>query len=422
MPNSHNTLAPDEQNVHIDIPAYNSSPVDLLWFDLKLLFRNILYLPGIVLPLKPSAPLDELYPSVANLWAIFLQPLSLVFQLFFISTLFLWPITTVFMTVVLMAGFLGTNYWIFTAGVNGEKRFFKSDVDLSQFPKHENEQWLFVNGVVVGRHWFRANVNKLAKTFGREVLGVHNPTYGILMDLIQCILERDFSYLTQDIRDGYVLVKKALQDTKYDKVVLILHSQGGIEGGLMIDMLLADLGDDLLCKLEIYTFASFANHFNNPLRLCAEGKRPVFRHVEHYANTNDYVSRCGVLSFAKSPTHIGNRFAGTLFTREGSGHMFNQHYLATMFEEDPVTGLVAETNDFMETVVERETTIERKNTAEIDHQLEYALDVVDGSTPLDQVPPNFTRRGRRVKDLSQLWKYRNGRSDSPLPNGLAEKK
>jgi hypothetical protein len=339
-----------------------------------------------------------------------------VFQLFFLWILFVWPVTTGLMMVFLSAGFLGANYWLFTKFVNGEKRFFKSDVDLSAFPKYPNEQWIFINGVVVGRHWFKANVNKLARTFGREVLGVHNPTYGILFDVIQCIIERDFSYVTQDIRDGYVLVKKALQDTDKDKVVLVLHSQGGIEGGLMVDMLLADLGDDLLSKLEIYTFASAANHFNNPMRVGPNGKQPVFRHVEHYANSNDFVSRWGVLRFAKSPTHIGNRFAGPVFKRHGSGHMFNQHYLANMFAMDPATGKVAETNEFMETRVDLETTTEGKNEPEIDEHLASALSVVDGNTPLDSCEPTVTRRGLRYKDLSQLWKYRNGGS-APVSNG-----
>jgi hypothetical protein len=35
------------------------------------------------------------------------------------------------------------------------------------------------------------------------------------------------------------------------KVVFILHSQGGIEGGMIIDWLLQEVPQDLLSKLEV---------------------------------------------------------------------------------------------------------------------------------------------------------------------------
>jgi hypothetical protein len=66
---------------------------------------------------------------------------------------------------------------------------------------------------------------------------------------------RDFLYDTQDTRDGYAFVRAALEDPQYTKVVLILHSQGGIKGGLVIDMLLADLSRDFLAETQgLYVF------------------------------------------------------------------------------------------------------------------------------------------------------------------------
>lgn len=64
-------------------------------------------------------------------------------------------------------------------------------------------------------------------------------------------------------------VKKALSDEKNTKVVFILHSQGGIEGSAIIDWLLQELPQNLLSKLEVYTFGNAANHFNNPFRSAA---------------------------------------------------------------------------------------------------------------------------------------------------------
>lgn len=61
-------------------------------------------------------------------------------------------------------------------------------------------------------------------------------------------------------------VKDALLEEKNKKVVFILHSQGGIEGSAIIDWLLQELPQNMLSKLEVYTFGNAANHFNNPFR------------------------------------------------------------------------------------------------------------------------------------------------------------
>ena len=53
-------------------------------------------------------------------------------------------------------------------------------------------------------------------------------------------------------------------------------------------------------------------------------------HIEHYCNEYDMVSRWGALHNVSQV--LDNRYSGTVFVRVGAtGHMFNQHYLATMF-------------------------------------------------------------------------------------------
>ncbi len=64
----------------------------------------------------------------------------------------------------------------------------------------------------------------------------------------------------------YKHIKEKLYNPQYSKVVFILHSQGSIEGSMVIDWLLQELPQDLLAKLEVYTFGNAANHFNNPHR------------------------------------------------------------------------------------------------------------------------------------------------------------
>lgn len=45
-------------------------------------------------------------------------------------------------------------------------------------------------------------------------------------------------YATSDVHECFALVKKALYHKPVKKVVFILHYQGGIEGGMIMDSLL----------------------------------------------------------------------------------------------------------------------------------------------------------------------------------------
>lgn len=217
-----------------------------------------------------------------------------------------------------------------------------------------------------------------------------------------------------------MLIKKALYAPGIRKVVLVLHSQGGIEGGMILDWLYDEVPHDLLKQLEVYTFGNAANHFNNPYRVHIPGfgadtgsrstRAPLHRpnkravaHIEHYANSKDFVSRWGVLHFTRKVTEdpLRNRFMGRVFERPGSGHQFNQHYLDNMFPPDPtgrfVRGLAD--GDFMEMDVRIGGDTKARETPD------QSLDATLG---------NLERANRvplKVKNLSRLWAYRNG--DSP---------
>ena len=151
---------------------------------------------------------------------------------------------------------------------------------------------------------------------------------------------------------------------------------------MIIDWLLQELPQDLLAKLEVYTFGNAANHFNNPhLHLLSQhaalshptavsttktttqvhyhdplvnggndvvhvaqpntvkssrqssSSGKTIRYIEHYAHSSDFVARWGVLhficNFSLAPT--APRYMGRVFERPGKGHQFNQHYLDNMF-------------------------------------------------------------------------------------------
>ncbi|KAL9069353.1 MAG: hypothetical protein Q9157_006192 [Trypethelium eluteriae] len=314
----------------------------------------------------------------------------------------------------------------------------------------------------------------------RKLSGIHNPTSGIIFDVIQCLIQRDFSYATEDVRACYDLVKKSLIDPKFKKVIFMMHSQGAIEGGMILDWLFDDVPQDLVQKLEVYTFGNAASHFNNPHRYSPENayhhavggaemsfmtnsnvsmeprRRTTWkavRHIEHYANTEDFVARWAVLHFTglqsqKVPKFGGlptNRFMGRVFQRAGKGHQFNLHYLDTMFPLDWKRGWGAlETNEFMEaeaklseTEVDSHAGAEKKKMNGSEREsLDHWLDMLDWDTAgehreegKDQVVVQAsslvsTRQSTmasqesirpsqglvtKVKDVSRLWAYRNGR-------------
>jgi hypothetical protein len=175
----------------------------------------------------------------------------------------------------------------------------------------------------------------------------------MFFDLLECLIQRDLDYKTRDIRQGRLQIRAALSAASTKKVVLILHSQGGIEGSSILDWLLADISTDVMSRLEIFTFGNAARHFNNPLLAHpptkgGRGER-VIKHIEHYANTEDLVANIGVLKFTSpqaQPYADGNAFAGHVFKRKGTGHLLNMHYLDTMFRM--VDGEVDESgNEFM---------------------------------------------------------------------------
>ena len=98
------------------------------------------------------------------------------------------------------------------------------------------------------------SVNMISSIFQRPVTGFQNRTHGVVYDLIECIVQRSFSHITEDTRRTYLYLKGELKKQTVTKLVVLAHSQGGIILSAALDMLLTDLPCDQLEKLEIYTF------------------------------------------------------------------------------------------------------------------------------------------------------------------------
>ena len=140
-------------------------------------------------------------------------------------------------------------------------------------------------------------------------------------------------------------------------------------------------------------------------------------HIEHYCNEHDFVARFGALHFTRDKS--STRFAGKVFQHMGQGgHLLNQHYIDVMFS--------SEDSAFLNQVVdveEEEATVSKNGEARVTEvpsgpahgETEViqlgALGVATGAvTAGDAAPIAERRRGQTVKELSRLWRYRNGAS------------
>lgn len=271
--------------------------------------------------------------------------------------------------------------------------------------------------IVLSNHGLKQNCDRLAQIFGRPIVGIHNATNGLIGDLLECVIQRSFSYNNYAVRFTYDRVKAYLIDPKVHKVVLVAHSQGALITSMVLDLLFTDLPAENMAKLEVYTFGSAASHFNNPLRaIDPRSKNPrtgVIRYIEHYVNSEDPVTRWGILYNVRAI--LENRFAGKVFIRlKATGHMMNQHYLDSMF---PLPGEQDEGGApaFLDEIVDiDETTPEaRDELAERDPNIPTeATSAGNGrrSSMNEDMPSNPSATVRTVRDLSRLWRYVGGKS------------
>jgi hypothetical protein len=300
----------------------------------------------------------------------------------------------------------------------------------------------------------KENCNRIARTFGRPVTGIYNPTLGLIGDIIECIIQRSFSYNTYCTRYSYDYIKARLADPSVKKVVLISHSQGGIIVSMVLDLLFADMPVENIAKLEVYTFGCAASHFNNPLRAIDPNSHTprarVIPYIEHYANSEDMVTRWGVLyNVCTAPS---NSFMGKVFIRrDASGHLLNQHYLSKMFplpeeqaDSEAGTKFLDQIVDVHEQLTrwqesfgkrncpsfcrtssytygsftESEDFTQLKNTNISQLEREAALDALyfvrAGDGVPDGRPVEHRPAGKTVREVSRLWRYMGGLSPDRL--------
>ncbi len=273
--------------------------------------------------------------------------------------------------------------------------------------------------------------------------------YGLIGDILECIVQRSMSYSTKDVRVAYDCIKACLVDSTVQKVVLVAHSQGALIASMVLDRLFADLPAETVSKLEVYTFGCAASHFNNPLLKLnvplrhgsTSANTHTIAHIEHYVNELDPVPQWGVLF--NTAEVLDNRYSGSIFVRMGAkGHLLNQHYLGPMFPLGGSTSSyfldqVVQVDDKVaakrENVARRQTGLMRRTSGDmsgcdiqefdgngrglsVGQILQEQTETKGGNSDdednlvgfFDSTQRSRDAKGKTVRELSRLWRYFNG--------------
>ena len=210
--------------------ALRESPLWLMVKDAGVLFKMLNYMPNIVLPFKASRPDDELAISPAGSGELLIEAFLLIVEAI---TLIAVPVgILIFPGFLVIPAFSLACLLIYLVcwPLHGPDLCYSSlnAGGTASGGNHNDERWVFVNGTMTNHAGLQKNIDRLAMTFGRQVIGVHNKSFGLVADLLECLIQRCFAYKTQDVRTAYLNIKPFLADASVKKVVLIGHSQGGL--------------------------------------------------------------------------------------------------------------------------------------------------------------------------------------------------
>ncbi|KAI4106958.1 MAG: hypothetical protein LQ345_007164, partial [Seirophora villosa] len=227
-----------------------SGPLWLMFKDLCILITVLPYLPLMFFPIATTDKREKglrfqfIRDSVIQ---VLLSVLELVLSILFLPALVSLPgflFLALAIACILLIGLLA---WP-TQGPRVVEAT-TNERTLRRSQQHPGERWVFVNGVCTASSRLQQNIDRLSLLFGRNVLGIHNQSYGLISDLLECIVQRCLSYSTEDVRVACEVLRGYLVDEEVKKVVLVAHSQGGIIVSMVVDYLLAELSGEMMGKL-----------------------------------------------------------------------------------------------------------------------------------------------------------------------------
>lgn len=174
---------------------------------------------------------------------------------------------------------------------------------------NDNQTVFFINGIMTTENKCLMHIHMLSEVLKHKVIGLYNPTNGILIDVFESILGRSFNIREPITKSFAKTVREKLLSTT-GPVILIGHSQGAIIISNLIKLLKQHKeAARQLHRLHIYTFGSGADELEYMPHM------PV-----HFANTKDFIAQIGILGNKR-------RVYGTLIEKDRYGHSFVKSYL-----------------------------------------------------------------------------------------------
>jgi hypothetical protein len=213
------------------IPIYREHPARILKADIALILAKAPLLLSIFSPIRiPEGVTPPASAGKGSYGGVALQVVLLLGSLICTAAILA---SLIFGPGLLFLVTLSLTYAIFQTQAKHLQgpRVAYSDPSLIKNPgATDDEAWLVINGICTGE--IQSMADFLSEAFQRPIVGVHNRTGGFLFDLLECIIQRDFTYVTQDgTTELYRRLKGALMDPKKKKVVLLCHSQVRLAAG-----------------------------------------------------------------------------------------------------------------------------------------------------------------------------------------------
>jgi len=113
------------------------------------------------------------------------------------------------------------------------------------------------------RH-MQQHLSRISQTFSRPIIGIHNRTYGPIIDMMMPTLMSMMNINSSSCVAFHTQLRDAMLNHSCQKVVVIAHGTGAAMLSQVMDRMLCDMPLDIMSKLEIYTFGSAARHMSNP--------------------------------------------------------------------------------------------------------------------------------------------------------------
>ena len=207
----------------------------------------------------------------------------------------------------------------------------------------------------------QVNAAYISYLFHRPVTLIQNSTDSFAVDMLQCMIGKEWAQMTEPVIKALPVIYDALKSPHKRRVIVIAHSQGTIIIANVLRLLyklvkppaeealealgaaaefagpeivypdqfplnlddFEPLSEEELAKLEVYCFATCANIVD--YYPSGERERPL-PWIEHYGNEFDIVARLGML--APKPEAREIRIKGPRYVRQNAwGHLLNEHYL-----------------------------------------------------------------------------------------------